>query len=244
MRKTCSVEGCGLPHEARGMCVLHYSRWRRTADGMRRLPILIRPPCTVEGCDQPRAGRGLCAKHLHRWQKYGTTSSPTPPTPADRFWRRVDRGGPVHPTLGPCWLWTGPGRRDGYAGMCVDGRLVLAHRFSWTLHHGPVPPGLYVCHLCDDAYEPGDFGYRRCTNPAHLFLGTNDDNMADRNRKGRQARGERNGSARLTAAQVVDIRRRYRHHSRTQGSTALAREFGVHSATILAVVKGVWWKHV
>ena len=113
----------------------------------------------------------------------------------------------------------------------VRGKYVGAHRWAWTLMHGPIPDGLFVCHHYDN---------RKCCNPSHLFLGTHDDNMADMVAKGRArasgytSRGEANACARLTERQVVEIRRRY---GRGIGSQRAA-EYGVTSATISLIVTG------
>jgi hypothetical protein len=82
----------------------------------------------------------------------------------------------------------------GYGAIQRDGKKIAAHRVSWELHHGPITGGLHVLHRCDN---------RKCVNPAHLFLGTHQDNMRDRDQKGRQARrpGELNPMAKLTDAQ-------------------------------------------
>ena len=95
------------------------------------------------------------------------------------FWSRVNRAdGPA-----ACWLWTGPRNSWGYGRVwSFEAQTVLqAHRVAWTLVHGPVPVGLYVCHHCDTP---------PCCNPAHLFLGTQRDNVADSFRKGR-GRGQK-----------------------------------------------------
>ena len=75
-----------------------------------------------------------------------------------------------------CWLWDRALKGFGYGHKIFEGKLQSAHRISWQIHHGPIPDGMWVLHRCD---------VMRCVNPDHLFLGTHQDNMDDRHRKGR-----------------------------------------------------------
>lgn len=132
-----------------------------------------------------------------------------------------------------CHLWTGR-LSGGYGTICGGAKgPLLAHRLAYEYAIGPIPDGLLVCHTCDNP---------PCVNPAHLFVGTNDDNMADMARKGRQAKGEKSGMAKLTEEDVVNIRKKYRKG--IYGQVILAREFGVTHQNIAAIVKVRTWKHV
>lgn len=89
-----------------------------------------------------------------------------------------------------------------------------------------------VCHRCDN---------RRCVNPHHLFLGDQTENLADMRRKGRHARGEQMGTAKLSEEQVRDIRRRC-HEGETQAS--IARLYEVHPMTVSQIVRRLAWRHL
>jgi hypothetical protein len=117
----------------------------------------------------------------------------------------------------------------------VGGRQMPAHRYGWELRNGPIPEGLLALHHCDNP---------PCVRPDHLFPGSQAENVEDRDRKGRTARGERVSRARLTEEQVKEIRRRYRPRHPTDGGRALAREFGVDDAAVTHVVRGRDWRHV
>jgi hypothetical protein len=92
----------------------------------------------------------------------------------DRFWPKVDRGGSDE-----CWEWIGSRHPDGYGRIGAGGKhggTIYAHRASWEIHGNKIPNGLCVLHHCDNP---------PCVNPAHLFLGTQADNIKDKVAKGR-----------------------------------------------------------
>ena len=144
---------------------------------------------------------------------------------SDLFWSRVDKSG-------ACWLWTAAKGRKGYGQMRISGKLRIAHRLSWELANGPIPGGLFVCHRCD---------VTSCVNPAHLFLGTNRDNILDSMAKGRLnakahgVPGERHSQARFTDLQVQEMRA-----ARASGRTCedIARQFGTTNGTISRICTG------
>ncbi len=139
----------------------------------------------------------------------------------------------VEPNTG-CWLWTRAMYHHGYGscsrGACGEG---YAHRWSWTIHNGPIPNGMQVLHKCD---------VKHCVNPAHLFLGTQLDNIRDMDRKGRRVRmgprGEAAPSAKLTVCQILEIRQDGRPAS------AISPEYGVQISAINKIKRRATWGHV
>lgn len=170
----------------------------------------------------------------------------------ERFWLKVDMSGGVD----ACWLWTGGKQAAGYGTISIDGQQVGTHRYSYQLAYGPIPDGLFVCHNCPGGDTPS------CVNPAHLFLGTVQDNNRDALVKGRlnvphtngrgenhpsykrqdyYSRGERNKASKLTDESVREIRQ-----AAAQGETisSLSRRFHVARLAIRWAIERKTWKHV
>jgi len=136
-----------------------------------------------------------------------------------------------------CWVWKKGTSRE-YGKVRVGGRQGVvhrAHRLSYELaNRTPIPHGMVVMHLCDNP---------PCINPTHLRLGTQQENVADRDSKGRRIgpRGESNRMSKLTDEAVIDIRER-----RASGEIlrTIAELYGVTEALISAVCKRKVWAHV
>ena len=144
----------------------------------------------------------------------------------DRFRSKIEISG-----LDECWEWIASKNAQGYGFLSVGGKQVGAHRVSYQLHHGPIPEGLHVLHSCDNP---------SCVNPAHLHLGTNADNVRERNERDRSAREVSHGQAKLNCSDVVEIRQRYVNKSNTQ--TELAHTYGVARTTIQQIVNHDIWR--
>lgn len=136
-----------------------------------------------------------------------------------------------------CWEWQGYRDRKGYGRPRIGKGVDSAHRISYQLFVAEIPPGLCVCHKCDNP---------PCVNPEHLFLGTKADNNADMVAKGRHRsggchRGTSNGRAKLTEADVVQIRA-----AAASGETkrAIARRYSMDESSIGLLVRRITWSHV
>lgn len=155
------------------------------------------------------------------------TSLPT------RFWDKVEAS-----PGSDCWLWIGSRTApNGYGQYYRNGRTEQAHRVSAAEVHGPIPDGMFALHHCD---------VKPCILPAHIYYGTQQDNVDDMWRRGRNGNasvhGERHGSAKLTDATVAEARKL--HSTGNYSYNELARQFKVTKNVMREAVQGKTWKHV
>jgi hypothetical protein len=163
----------------------------------------------------------------------GAYEWPITETLEQRFTAKV-RDGEVE----ECTVWLASRNPAGY-GMIRNGRrMALAHRVAWVLANGEIPVGLHVLHHCDNP---------ACCNIRHLYLGTNDDNIADKVARGRshspqpKKRGDGHPLAKLTTADVLRIRAATGIPGEGK---RLAEELGVTKSAICHIQKRKIWKHV
>jgi hypothetical protein len=153
----------------------------------------------------------------------------TAPTTVSSFWMKVQKSD-------ACWLWVGHRNTGGYGVICWNGKPWKAHRMAWILTNGKIPKGLNVLHRCDNP---------PCVNPAHLFLGTQADNVMDAFLKGRlhpyrRRTGEQHHMAKLTAEQVVQMRAL----RNSAPYHAIAKQFGVSTMTAYRAITGQSWREI
>lgn len=148
-----------------------------------------------------------------------------------------------------CWEWAAS-RRNNYGQAYFGGKRLVAHRLIYEHLCGPIPPGMFVCHRCDNP---------PCCNPAHLFLGTNMDNVRDAMSKGRlkrrqhgppdrrrhyaskARRGEGNGRAKLSEGDVIAIRQ---SHSSGELAASIAARFKITAVQVRQIARGLRWRHL
>lgn len=194
-------------------------------------PQLITKHC--EWCHQPfqvggkRNKKVRCCSRSCAAYHHAATHPRKCTDPITRFWSHVNK----LPGDNACWLWTGKRSSTGYGSITLPGKkTVSAHRFAYETLVGPIPPGQLVRHSCDTPL---------CVRPDHLIPGTQKQNMQDAIDRKRTATGEHVNNAKLTVAQVRQIRSA---HANGTPQKTLARQYHVYKGTISEIVHRRTWK--
>lgn len=186
--------------------------------------------CSIEGCGKPYNSRGLCAKHYTRLRRHGSSSvtKSTEPGSGLRFIEDVA----VNFEGDDCLPWPfGPGSR-GYGSVKIRGRGKMAHRVVCEIAHGPPPIDKpLAAHSCGN-------GHLGCVNPNHLRWASYQENSDDAVAHGAIARGERNGSAKITE----EIVRKIFEAKGSNTQKAIGAAFGVSKTTVGQIHRGTTWK--
>ena len=137
-----------------------------------------------------------------------------------------------------CWEWQGACCACGYGQVKIrrlHKTVLSAHRVSYEHFKGKIPKNLYVCHSCDN---------RKCVNPAHLFIGTHQENMNDMKKKGRaksiSRKGVKNPSSKLTEEDVRNIMKMLP----LKNNKEIAELFNVTHSMISSIRCGASWTHI
>jgi hypothetical protein len=132
-----------------------------------------------------------------------------------------------------CWNWIGA-KRLGYGVLRINGKPTGAHRLSYIHFKGPIKEGKFICHSCDN---------RACINPLHLWEGSNQENIKDRDRKKRTARiyGENHWLSKYTNSQIAKMR-----EMNKEGFTdkEIGKAFNAHPNYVRLVIRRIRWPHL
>lgn len=223
MPSICSVPACQRQVMAKGWCSPHYYQLRPA------------PRCSVTGCEKNAKSKGLCDQHYLRQKRHGDPLAGGIARGETQRWIEEHRDHDAD----ACLIWPFARSSTGYGVTTAKGRYALAHRVLCEARHGPSPSRNHeAAHSCGKGHEG-------CVNPRHLRWATKSENCFDAVAHGTSPgfsnRGEGHGMAKLTEADVLDIR-----HRRANGETAasLAKEFRVHSSCISRATHGPTWSHV
>ena len=128
-----------------------------------------------------------------------------------------------------CIEWQGALHHSGYGVITVEGKAKRVHRVAYEVAYGSIPNGLLLRHTCNN---------KICCNPAHLIPGTHAENMKDMIEAGHSLKGEMHHKAKLTEADVLNIRA----DSRPQRE--IAKHYGVSQGTIGFIKRRITWSHI
>lgn len=232
----CSVDSCGNPILAKKLCSRHYRRVKRYGTVLgsgRERNKRTRDTCLVEGCSISPKAKGYCKRHYQRLTR-GSDPHASPkevaPSGAPLQWL-YDH---IEHTDDDCLLWPFGSYSSGYGTVRYKGRNRRASRVMCELAHGQPPTeDHHAAHTCGK-------GHLGCANPLHLEWKTPKANVSDKAIHGTLVYGDRSTSAKLTSAEVRQIRKMIG----TLTNAEIASQFGVSAPTISAIKTGRNWNLV
>lgn len=180
--------------------------------------------CSVDGCGKKHVGRGMCKLHWQRAYRSGFVK------PADTRPTKAFVAAALSKITDQCIHWPFALDATGYPIMRINGKSTRVHRHVCYESNGPAPAEApFACHKCGNA---------TCINPRCLYWGSRAQNAADAIAHGKQVRGERAWSAKLTEQDVAHI------YVSSEPTLILAKRYGVSKTTIVKVRRGEKWRHV
>lgn len=225
-QRICSVDGCGKPSLYRGWCNAHYQRWQKYGDPLGKAP--TRPPkpinCQAPDCTRGAKAAGLCIAHYLRKRANGTFETKK----AHPLTRRAFMEAAIASETDDCILWPFGKDKAGYGTIRINGNRATVNRQVCERVYG-FANGLLSRHSCHN---------KACINPRHLSWGTPMQNVHDSIAVGAMQRGERNGHAKLTQNDVIEIR------SSKVTANEFAKRLGVSARYIGQIRRRERWRHV
>lgn len=181
--------------------------------------------CSIPDCGKAVHRRGMCNAHYRRMLRHG-----------DPTMGRTARGAlpaflatALSHDSSECLSWPYGHTDRGYGVIHLDGRHQLVHRIVCEAAHGaPFSDKHEAAHSCGN-------GHLGCCNPRHLSWKTPVQNEADKINHGTIARGERQGSSKLTEQDVQAIR------AKSRSAKEDAALYGVSEFTIYKIRRGARW---
>lgn len=188
--------------------------------------------CRLDGCDKPvKHGRTVCCMHENRFYRTGSFDGVKILPKNSTKEQIIEKYLSSNPTDSGCIETKSALTEYGYGRVHYQGKGYFAHRFIYEYYNGEIPKGMIICHKCDNP---------KCVNIKHLFIGTHDDNVQDKIKKGRSRilQGSECGRAKLNEDDVIRIRNDNRKYKE------IAIEYKVSLITIKQIRARKTWKHI